>query len=562
MKNTMARKRTKQALLIAIACSFLACIVCIVSGNTRPHVAAAASTPEGQVAETIDENSSLDNLIRIWLRIPALEHSNVGFEIMELPSGRILYSFNGNRRFTPASTVKAITTACAFDTLGGAYTYKTSVIAEGQINGSTLNGNLIIVPSQDPTFSRIHLSNMIKEAVQATARIPGASTLADITGAVKLAPTQWSDLGFHQSWLVEDWGRHWMPVSSNLVLDRNLASPAELPDTYKVIDASNTHGSLFNTLLNSPDGPTWLYLDKANRVALTYKPKHPQAPQMPSYSMANPDDYNLAMAENMVKHHSIKIQGQDIAVSGNDQVYQLAQHESQPLSTIIKTTLAESDNLYAQQILRTIGLSSLPPQKPAGPPEKAGTNNLMSLEARGLTSLSRWLSKIGVNGQEVILFDGCGLCRKNSVSPHALNLVLKHMAGEAVAGPFISLLRADDESKYGKGRYMFKTGTMDSVRCITGLLTTAGGQHLAVTIMVDGHTPSIRNLRIAESALINQLRVIKYIGHSVPKVMSGAPKDPNVTESAHEKVVIDHAAQKRVPKPAPRRRGKARSRRH
>ncbi|MBX9669428.1 MAG: D-alanyl-D-alanine carboxypeptidase/D-alanyl-D-alanine-endopeptidase [Candidatus Obscuribacterales bacterium] len=558
----MPRKRSKQALLLLTACSFLACIICIVSTGTRPPFAAAASAPEGQIVETIDENSSLDNLIRIWLRIPALEHSNVGFEIMELPSGRVLYSFNGNRRFTPASTVKAITTACAFDTLGGAYTYKTSVIAEGQINGSTLTGNLVIVPSQDPTFSRIHLSNLIKESVQATARIPGASTLSDITGQVKLAPTQWSDLGFHQSWLVEDWGRHWMPVSSNLVLDRNLASPAELPDSYRVMDASNTHGSLFNSLLNSPDGPTWLYMDRANRVALTYRPKHPQAPQTPSYSMANPDEYNLAMAENMVKHHSIKIQGQDVPLSGADQVYQLAQHESNPLSAIIKTCLAESDNLFAQQILRTIGLSSLPPAKPAAPPDKAGTHNLMSLEARGLNSLSRWLSKIGVNGQEVILFDGCGLCRKNSVSPHALNMVLKHMAGETVSGPFISLMRADDESNYGKGRYRFKTGTMDSVRCITGVLTTAGGQHLAVTIMVDGHTPSIRNLRIAESALINQLRVIKHIGQSVPKVMPGAPTDPNVTVSAHEKVIIDYAAQKRVPKPAPRHRAKSRSRRH
>jgi len=518
--------------------------------------AASTSQPKVPVKEKMDEGSTLDNLVRVWLRIPALEHSNVGLEIMELPTGKVLYSFNGSRRYTPASTVKAITCACAYDTLGGGFTYKTAVIAEGQINGTVLNGNLVIVPSQNPTFSRSQLANLIKDAVQATAKLTGGGAISEITGQVKLAPPQAVDLGFHQSWLVEDWGRHWMPVSSNLVLDRNLASPAELGDAYRVIDAANTHGSLFNTLLTVPDGPTWIYLDRPNRVALTYKPKHPNAPQQPSFSMANPDDYNLALAEAMVRRHGIRIAGGNLVMTGNDRVYQLAQHESAPLSTIIKTCLHESDNLYAQQLLRTIGFMQLKSETADKPQDKPSQ---LSLEARGLIAMSRWLSKNGVNGQEVILFDGCGLCRKNAVAPHALNMVLKHMAGEKVDGPYLGLLRQNDESSVGKGNYQFKTGTMDSVRAISGVLRTAGNQHLAVTIMVNGHTPSIRNLRIAQSALINQLRSIRHIGQSVPKEPAGSANDPNVTTSTHEKIVVDHSALNRAPKPAARK--KARSKR-
>ncbi|MDZ4838277.1 MAG: D-alanyl-D-alanine carboxypeptidase [Candidatus Melainabacteria bacterium] len=557
----MSFKRKQRVAIFAIL--FVAIIFCVFNNVLlKPTSAAdAASVSQGKVAtERVNPNSSLDNLVRVWLRIPALEHSNVGLEIMELPSGRVLYSFNGNRRYTPASTVKAITTACAFDLLSGAYTYKDSIVAEGTFSGSTLNGNLVVVPSQNPTFTRSQLQNLVKDAVQATARIPGAGTISDITGQVKLRLPPATEMGFHQSWLIEDWGRHWMPVSSNLVLDHNLASPAELTDNYRVVDAANTHGSLFNTLLNAPDGPCWLFMDRGSRVALTYKPKHPGAPKTPSFAEANPDEYNLALTEIMLRRHNVRISGRDVPLTTSDQVYPLAQHESIPLSQIIKTCLAESDNLYAQQLLRTIGLNSMKVETtaPGKAPEKQSS---LSLEARGLLAMSRWLSKIGVPGQETILFDGCGLCRKDAVSPHALNMVLKHMAGENVDGSFLSLLRQNDESNVGKGNYRFKTGTMDSVRSISGVLTTAGKQNLAVTIMVNGHTPSIRNLKIAQAALINQLRSIKAIGTAYPKEPAGSATDPNVTVSAHENIVIDQAALKRSPKPAPRKARAAKRRR-
>jgi len=371
--------------------------------------------------------------------------------------------------------------------------------------------------------------------------------MSDITGQVKLALPPAVEMGFHQSWLIEDWGRYWMPVSSNLVLDHNLASPAELTDNYRVVDAANTHGSLFNTLLNAPDGPCWLFMDRASHVALTYKPKHPQAPKTPSFAEANPDEYNLALAEIMLKRHQIRVSGREVPLTANDRVYQLAQHESIPLSQIIKTTLHESDNLYAQQLLRTIGLSTIKTETPQ-PGKAAEKQSSLSLEARGLLAVARWLNKIGVNGQETILFDGCGLCRKDAVSPHALNMVMKYMAGENVDGSYLSLLKSGDD-------YRFKTGTMDAVRAISGVLKTVGGQHLAVTIMVNGHTPSIKNLRIAQAALINQLRSIKSIGQAFPKDPAGSPTDPNVTVSAHENVVLGHSAASRAAKPAPRKRG-------
>ncbi len=560
-------------------CLASVCLACIIStqapsdsGGGDVHAradtayAAEANGASNSTAPGAKDRTTIDSLVRNWLRVPTLEHSVVGVEVMALPSGKIMYSYNGSKRFTPASTAKAITTACAYDLLGPNYTYKTTVIAEGTLSNTILHGNLVVIPSQDPTLTKGQLQELIKEAVQQTARIDGKSPISQIDGQVKVARQSNLDSGFHQSWLVEDWGRYWMPVASNLVVDENIANSGDLKllDNYRIIEAANTHGALFDMLLSAPDGPSWVYIDRANRALFAYKPHNPKAPKEPSYAVANPDDYNLALIEWMVRRHGIRIVGQQINFTGKENVYQLAQHSSKPLAEILKTCLHESDNLYAQEILRTLGLHSLAQSKEKEQAAQGNGGTASSgdipLEDRGILEISRWLTKIGVPGQEIILFDGCGLCRKDGVSPHALNIIMKHMAGEKVNGGYLGLLKANDESGTGKGAYRYKTGTMDSIRAMSGVLTTAGGENLAVTVIVNGHTPSVRNLRIAVSALISQLRVLKHIGDGPYKEAPGAADDPSITTSTHEGVVMDTQALVRKAKPA--RHSKGRRRRH
>lgn len=492
--------------------------------------------------------STLDNIVRVWLKIPALQNSNVGFEIMELPSGRILYSFNGRRRFTPASTVKAITTSCAYDTLGPAFTFKTMVVAEGTIADGVLHGNLTIVPSQDPTFTRGELNALISQAVATAKTLNNNQPLHTIDGYVKIAGIPGSGAGFPISGLIEDWGQHWMPVSSNLVLNRNITYEGELPPGYRSIVSKDFTGALFGKLLNTPDGPCWLNVDHSTRTIRIFRPTHPKASAAGPISVSNPDDYAAAIIHSLLSQHGIRVLGQVVTMTNKDAVYSLAQHNSKPLPEILKTCLHKSDNLYAQQTLRTLGLAHVPT---ASNGQDKSAEIAMSLEDRGLLEINRWLSKAGVPGAEAILFDGCGLSRKNSVSPHALNMVMKHMAGPSVSGPYLALLRGGDEAGY-----KYKTGTMDTVRAMSGVLTTVGGQNLAVTIMVDSHTPSVRSLRIAESALISQLRAIKHIGTSIAPAAAGAPEDENITETTHEPVVV--APQQAVKKAQPAKRSSSR----
>ncbi|MGD9684332.1 MAG: D-alanyl-D-alanine carboxypeptidase/D-alanyl-D-alanine-endopeptidase [Candidatus Obscuribacterales bacterium] len=502
---------------------------------------AEADSAAGEPAE---KSADLDAIVRNWLRIPTLANSHVGLELADTKTGKILYSYNGKRRFVPASVVKAITCACAYDQLGPGFTYTTVLAGEGKIEGDRLKGNLVVVASQDPTLNRADLSELVKNAVH-------SKGIKQIDGKIKFSGIIGGD-GFNPAWLVEDWGRYWMPVSSDLVVDRNITHTEGLPSIYRSVKANSMHGALFEGLLSARYGPGWVYADRGRRSMFVYRSNHAQSPPSVTLAVANPDTFNTALIEQLLHQYGVKLLNQDIPAGGGDQVYQLAAHSSKPLSGILQTCLHKSDNLYAQQILRTLGAKHLSGNKT----EKADSG-LPELDTAGLVAINKWLSTFAVPGQEVLLFDGCGLARKNGASPHALNMVLRHMAGENGNGGYLALLKANDESSRGRGVYRFKTGTMDTVRCIAGILTTSGGQNLALTIMVNDHTPSVRNLRIAMTALINRLRVIKTMGDIPAPIVTAGREDPNLDISANTKVQIDQKAQSAGP-PPPQKKPRAR----
>lgn len=532
-------------LLVPISLAFLAL-------TTLPNALAADSGTNAGSTPYVE--TKLSKIFANWLRIPALTHSTPGLELTDVESGKVIYSYNGDRRFTPASTVKSITCACAFETLKPSFQYTTSLMAEGSMEGNKLNGNLVLISSQDPTMMRGDLVNLVnKMAVHEV--LPG-TTIKEITGKVIIKGPPVKGSGFHQSWLVEDWGRHWMPVSSNLVVDRNVTYSTGLIPGYKQFNANSMHGKLFEYLLSAQGGPGWVYLSPAQKKLYVYHSNHPKTPKSVTLTVSNPEDYNRALLEDLIIKRGIKVGNKAVSLSERDQVYTLSSHSSKPLSYILQRTLHKSDNLYAQQILRTLGAKYLSENNSVG-------NGTSTLEDYGITVIHNWLKKVGVPGGEIIIYDGCGLCRKNGVSPHSLNLIMRHMAASKELSPYIDLLKANDETDQGRGSYKYKTGTMDGIRAITGILTTSGKQKLALTIMVNGHTPSIRNLRIAMSGLINQLRVIKYIGEEIPKVKVASENDSGLTTVKGDSVLVNPKLNQAKTKAAPqkkkkRKRGKRR----
>src|SRR5437899_2100206 len=103
------------------------------SRNPAPNVSNAP--PDLALAREIDRTIDESELAQArW-----------GMFAMSMSDGRVLYSRNSDKLFTPASNMKIYTTAAALDLLGADYHWRTSVYAGKQVDASgTLEGDLIL----------------------------------------------------------------------------------------------------------------------------------------------------------------------------------------------------------------------------------------------------------------------------------------------------------------------------------------------------------------------------------------------------------------------------------
>ncbi len=97
---------------------------------------------------------NLAQKISAILSQPQLARAHWGIDVVELESGRAMYSLNADELFLPASNAKLFTTAAALASAGPDYRFSTTVETDGTIDGTgRLLGDLVIVGRGDPNLS-------------------------------------------------------------------------------------------------------------------------------------------------------------------------------------------------------------------------------------------------------------------------------------------------------------------------------------------------------------------------------------------------------------------------
>src|SRR5712692_1377504 len=84
------------------------------------------------IPRTTPKDSELAREIDRAIDESDLAQARWGVFVMSLSDGRVIYSRNGDKLFTPASNMKIYTTAAALDLLGADYRWRTSAYADKQ----------------------------------------------------------------------------------------------------------------------------------------------------------------------------------------------------------------------------------------------------------------------------------------------------------------------------------------------------------------------------------------------------------------------------------------------
>jgi serine-type D-Ala-D-Ala carboxypeptidase/endopeptidase (penicillin-binding protein 4) len=172
----------------------------------------------------------------------------------------------------------------------------------------------------------------------------------------------------------------------------------------------------------------------------------------------------------------IKVTTTQDSVTGEE----IAAIESPPLSEWVMEINQNSNNLYAEALLRSLGVM----QDPSTPDSAAA----------GIAVVKKALSELGVDPGSYILDDGSGLSRLNAISPEALVQTLQAMSHSPLAKLYRdSLPLAGETGTLGnrflnsplQGKIRAKTGTLAGVSALSGYLYPDSENAVEFSIIVD-----------------------------------------------------------------------------
>ena len=168
--------------------------------------------------------------------------------------------------------------------------------------------------------------------------------------------------------------------------------------------------------------------------------------------------------------------------------------ESPPLRDILREIQKPSQNLYTDMLLSHVAEQLRPTDD-----QKTVSEDL------GIRELNKFLAGVGIEKGETIFEEGSGLSRNNLTTPNAtvklLTFMTKHKWADVYrdALPIAGVdgtLRNRMKNTAAAGNVRAKTGTLRWANSISGFVTTASGEHLVFSVMLnrynntDEHRPS------------------------------------------------------------------------
>jgi D-alanyl-D-alanine carboxypeptidase/D-alanyl-D-alanine-endopeptidase (penicillin-binding protein 4) len=473
---------------------------------TRAALALAASIAIGQIAGSKDPASIAKDLDEIFAA-PALARALVGVRIESLRDG-LIYEKNGGKLVVPASNMKLLTLAVAAKRLGWDHRFETTLEAAGPIDAGSLNGDLIVTGSGDPSIM---------------ASLPGPAALFDewaevlakagirrVTGRLIGDDNAFDDDGLGAGWSWDYLAAAYaapagaLNYNENIVAVRVTAGPVEGGAAQIEITPPGHRLEVVNEVrTGAPASATSLDLRRlAGSPTLNIRGSVPLGgkPAIRSTAVDNPTGYFVEALRLALASRGIAVHGGawdiDEVPDAPARRRPLAARQSPPLSSLGGYFMKESQNFYGETFLKAVG-------------RVAGRDG--SSES-GRRVVRETLAEMGISADSFVMYDGSGLSRYDYVTADAIVMLLKHVwHDETMRGPFLAALPVGghdgtlDTRMKGTplaGRVQAKTGTIANMRALSGFLTTESGEKIAFSIIANHFTaPNNEIDAIAERAL-------------------------------------------------------------
>lgn len=442
---------------------------------------------------------------------PNFTNAQWGVEIVSLDRGEPIYERNAARLYMPASNNKVLTTAATLVRLGPDFRYETRVLADGPVVDGTLKGNLVVVGSGDPSNAPRFLgadpfqmfkdwTSRLKE--KGIRRIEGDLLGDEAAFEVKLLGNgwEWDDLAYGYA----------APVSA-LQFNENLIAieiaPGEKEDGPAVLKIRplEKYLSVENKVLTAAAGTDAdIDIERGEgRESVVLRGVVPlkSSPQIRTVAVQFPSNYYLEALKGVMQQEGIDVSRCEVkAVRGwNPPSAQLLWvHSSPPLAEIIKPLLKVSQNLYAETLIRTLGL------KFCGEGTFSG----------GKKVVEGALHDMAIEKGTYFYADGSGLSRRNLITADLLVRIFRFMYRHEYFQQFYDALPIAGVDGTIAGRMKgtkaennvhAKTGSVAYVRSLSGYVRTADGEMLAFSMIANNFLVTSKMAEYVQDSALERL---------------------------------------------------------
>jgi D-alanyl-D-alanine carboxypeptidase/D-alanyl-D-alanine-endopeptidase (penicillin-binding protein 4) len=443
---------------------------------------------------------------------PQFTRGRWGILIQTLSSSYTLYSRDSKKYFVPASNVKLLTTAAALHQLGSQFRIRTSIYG-------TDNGFLRIVGRGDPSLSDIQLRQLAQQLSRRGIRQVRQLIAEEnyFQGYTVNPSWEWEDVQ-------ADYGA---PVNS-LILNQNTVMltllPQQLSQRVRVVWADPTEATRWRleneSVTTKPSEQTFINVSRNLQGAVLKITGHmavDSQPESVSLAVLDPVGHFLRYFHRALVAEGIKATADTSAITGISDIIryrlrlsvapELAAVESPPLSQLLVETNQNSNNLYAEALLRTLAVvakRSLNAKSNAPEP----TDSTAEI---GLHVVKETLTQLGVDPAGYVLVDGSGLSRHNLVSPEAIAQTLRAMAKSQLAPIYraslpVAGINGTLQNRFretaAQGIMQGKTGTMSGIVALSGYLDAPDYQPLVFSIIVNQSDQPAATIRQAIDEIV------------------------------------------------------------
>ncbi|HEX2207317.1 MAG TPA: D-alanyl-D-alanine carboxypeptidase/D-alanyl-D-alanine-endopeptidase [Longimicrobium sp.] len=491
----MPIRRTRSALLLALAA---ACTPARPSVSPAP-VPAPAPAPAQAIAAALDS----------VFNDTAFASAHWGVLVRSLESGRTLYARNAGRMFIPASNMKIVTAAAALEALGPEYRYVTRIAAAGEVRNGVLRGDLVVIGGGDPTISeRFH--GDVRTVFRAWADSLRAHGVRRITGAVIGNDDVFDDLPLGRGWAWDDVEDSYSAEVGGLQLNEGFVTVRVAPGPGRAaavttMPVSDEWVPVIGNVWMAPAG-TAPRVDVGRADTLggveVSGTLPPDTTIQAEVSVRNNTRFFASVLRQALLEAGIGVGGPSLDADDApgrgrpDSSTVLFTHTSAPMREILAAFLKPSQNQIGEILLKTLGR------------ELRG----MGSAGAGIAAIDSMALTWGLPRRLLAQADGSGLSRYNLVAPEFLAALLEretrspHFAVFHRALPVAGrdgTLASRMRGTPAEANVHAKTGTLSGVRSLSGYFTTAAGERMVFSMMVNHHTLSARDAdRVAEAALM------------------------------------------------------------